>query len=60
MKSLRLVVGPLGENAYLVETPEGPVLIDPGDEAERIRKAAEEAGMLPKAILLTKPGVWGL
>lgn len=53
MKSLRLVVGPLGENAYLVETPEGPVLIDPGDEAERIRKAAEEAGMLPKAILLT-------
>ncbi|KGQ21153.1 MBL fold metallo-hydrolase [Thermus filiformis] len=50
---IRLVVGALSENTYLVDTPEGPVLIDPGDEAERIRVVAEKAGMRPRAILLT-------
>ncbi|MER3451384.1 MAG: hydrolase [Thermus sp.] len=53
MSPLQLVVGPLAENTYLVRTPEGPVLIDPGDEAERNLKAAKESGIWPKAILLT-------
>lgn len=32
----RISVGPLGENAYVVPCPGGCVLVDPGDEAERI------------------------
>ncbi|MFW8236771.1 MBL fold metallo-hydrolase, partial [Klebsiella pneumoniae] len=36
MRVYGLSVGPLQENTYLVEGKEGAVLIDPGDEAERI------------------------
>lgn len=53
MKAFALTVGPLEENAYLVETPGGTVFIDPGDEAERLLALAEKAGLAPKAILLT-------
>jgi len=53
MRAFRLTVGPLGENAYLVETPEGAVFIDPGDEAPRLLALAQEAGLTPRAILLT-------
>jgi len=53
MKALALTVGPLQENAYLVETPEGAIFIDPGDEAERLLALAENAGLAPRAILLT-------
>ncbi|GAA6733239.1 MBL fold metallo-hydrolase [Thermus oshimai] len=53
MRAYRLTVGPLGENAYLVETPEGAALIDPGDEAQRILDLAQKLGLTPKAILLT-------
>ncbi|WP_448566458.1 MBL fold metallo-hydrolase [Thermus sp.] len=53
MRAFRLTVGPLGENAYLVETPMGGVFIDPGDEAPRLLALAEETGLTPRAILLT-------
>ncbi|WP_038058413.1 MBL fold metallo-hydrolase [Thermus amyloliquefaciens] len=53
MRVHRLSVGPLQENTYLVEGTEGTVLIDPGDEAERILALLESTGLRPEAILLT-------
>lgn len=53
MKAYALTTGPLQENAYLVETPEGAVFIDPGDDPERLLALAEGAGLNPRAILLT-------
>lgn len=53
MRVFSLEVGPLRENTYLVEGPEGSVLIDPGDEAERILALLRTTGLTPKAILLT-------
>jgi glyoxylase-like metal-dependent hydrolase (beta-lactamase superfamily II) len=48
-------VGPLEVNCYLVwnATSMSGVVIDPGDEAERICKAIDEAGMTPLAVFLT-------
>ena len=48
-------VGGFQENCYLVR-PEGAekaLLIDPGDEAERLQAAMSELGVEPEAILLT-------
>jgi hydroxyacylglutathione hydrolase len=48
-------VGPLAENAYLVR-PDGAdraVLVDPGDEAERLLRAVDALGVTLDAILLT-------
>ncbi|HEY0361465.1 MAG TPA: MBL fold metallo-hydrolase, partial [Solirubrobacteraceae bacterium] len=48
-------VGAFQENCYLVR-PEGAkkaLLIDPGDEAERLQGAMSELGVEPEAILLT-------
>ncbi|GAA5337198.1 MBL fold metallo-hydrolase [Thermus antranikianii] len=53
MRVYCLSVGPLQENTYLVEGKEGAVLIDPGDEVERILALLESTGLTPKAILLT-------
>lgn len=53
MRVFPLTLGPLGENAYLVETGEGAVLVDPGDEPERLFALFREVGLTPKAILLT-------
>ncbi|MFN4072315.1 MAG: MBL fold metallo-hydrolase [Thermus sp.] len=53
MRVYRLSVGPLQENTYLVEGREGVVLIDPGDEAERILALLASTGSMPRAILLT-------
>jgi glyoxylase-like metal-dependent hydrolase (beta-lactamase superfamily II) len=50
-----LTVGPLAENAHLVR-PDGhdrAVLVDPGEEAERLLAAIEDAGVGLDAILLT-------
>lgn len=50
-----LSVGPLQSNCYLVvdpETREG-VVIDPGDEAERILQTISSREMVPQAVLLT-------
>lgn len=53
MRVFPLTLGPLGENAYLVAGEEGVVLIDPGDEPERLLALMEETGLRPQAILLT-------
>jgi hydroxyacylglutathione hydrolase len=48
-------VGAFQENCYLVR-PDGAekaLLIDPGDEAERLQDAMSELGVEPEAILLT-------
>jgi glyoxylase-like metal-dependent hydrolase (beta-lactamase superfamily II) len=48
-------VGPFAENCYLLrqEGAERGVVIDPGDEAERILGTADEMGMGVDAILIT-------
>lgn len=46
--------GPLQANAYLVwDDPERAVLIDPGDEPERLLAWVRESGARPEAVLLT-------
>jgi hydroxyacylglutathione hydrolase len=48
-------VGPLQENCYLVrrEGSDRALLIDPGDEAQKLQAAMEQLGVEPDAILLT-------
>ena len=55
MRVQTLTVGAFQENCYLVR-PDGAekaLLIDPGDEAERLQAAMSELGVEPEAILLT-------
>jgi len=50
-----LTVGPIGENCFIVR-PEGgerALIVDPGEEAERILAAVEEIGATVEAILVT-------
>ena len=52
----RLRVGPIGENAYIIPAngDEGDcVLVDPGDEAERIVALLDSRGLRPSLIALT-------
>ena len=55
MKVVCLTVGAVQENTYLVinEDTNQAVLIDPGEEAERIQAAAVELGVTISAILIT-------
>jgi glyoxylase-like metal-dependent hydrolase (beta-lactamase superfamily II) len=49
-------VGPVQENCYIVRadaTASRAVIVDPGDEADRLLRAAEELGVEIEAILLT-------
>jgi hydroxyacylglutathione hydrolase len=48
-------VGPLAENAYLVrrDGADRAVLVDPGDEPERLLRAVDALGVTLEAILLT-------
>jgi glyoxylase-like metal-dependent hydrolase (beta-lactamase superfamily II) len=48
-------VGPLEENCFIVGATgsDRAVIIDPGEEAERLLKAAEDLGVTIEAILLT-------
>lgn len=50
-----LTVGPLQENAYLLRRAgdDRAVLIDPGDEPDRLLKVIDELGVRLEAILLT-------
>ncbi|MDO4619684.1 MAG: MBL fold metallo-hydrolase [Lachnospiraceae bacterium] len=51
-----LVVGPIQTNCYIVKNEELPgrcVLVDPGDDAERILTALSRLEVRPEAILLT-------
>ena len=50
----QLAVGPLQENCYLLKGDGGRgVVVDPGDEAERILQECAGFGLKPEAILLT-------
>ena len=55
MKITSLTVGPFQENSYLVmdEASHDAVLIDPGDEPDRILAEVERAGATVRAIWLT-------
>lgn len=55
MKITTFTVGPLQENCYLVvdEVEGRAVLVDPGDEAERLAKAVRASGATLEAIWLT-------
>lgn len=48
-------VGPVQENAYVVRLPgaSAAVLVDPGDEPERLARAIEDLGVEIEAILIT-------
>jgi glyoxylase-like metal-dependent hydrolase (beta-lactamase superfamily II) len=48
-------VGPVAENTFLVRAPgaESALMVDPGDEPERLLGAVEEMGVTLEAILLT-------
>jgi glyoxylase-like metal-dependent hydrolase (beta-lactamase superfamily II) len=50
-----LTVGPIAENCFLVRRrgSDGVLVVDPGDEAERILAALEASGATAEAILLT-------
>ncbi len=56
MKIYRVVVGPIQENCYIIKNEENNegVIIDPGDEADRIMATVKQAGIekVP-AILIT-------
>ena len=51
----RIVVGPIGTNAYLLinKLTKEALIVDPGDEAGRIIAAVNAEGVKPAAILLT-------
>lgn len=50
----QLTLGALGTNCYLVADEDGnAVIIDPADEAARIRRELERLELTPKAVLLT-------
>ena len=55
MKIEMLTVGPLEENCYLVidESTNRAILIDPGDEPDRIVRAVHESGATLDAVWLT-------
>jgi hydroxyacylglutathione hydrolase len=50
-----LTVGPIGENCFLFRRPEADklLIVDPGEEAERILAAVEASGTEVEAILVT-------
>lgn len=55
MEVRTLTVGPLAENCFLIRRDDADeaVIVDPGDEAERLLAAIEDLGVELKAILLT-------
>ncbi len=55
MKIDSLTVGPIGTNCYILQDEQAKLcaVIDPGDEPERVIRAAEQTGCTPTMILLT-------
>lgn len=49
----RLTVGPIGENAYILLDGDSCILVDPGDEAERILSFLDSRGLVPSLIIAT-------
>jgi hydroxyacylglutathione hydrolase len=53
MDVVGFTVGPVQENAWLVSNDGRAVLVDPGEEAERLQREIEERGVKVEAILIT-------
>ncbi len=53
MEMLKLVVGPLKTNCYILYEDEKCIIIDPGDEENNIIKKIEKLKLKPIGILLT-------
>ncbi len=55
MEARWLTVGPVQENTWIARQPDSDtcLLIDPGDEPDKITEALEELGATPAAILIT-------
>jgi hydroxyacylglutathione hydrolase len=49
----RLTVGPIGENAYVIQGAAACILVDPGDEAERILSFLDSRTLVPTLIVAT-------
>ncbi|HET7838256.1 MAG TPA: MBL fold metallo-hydrolase [Rectinemataceae bacterium] len=49
----RLKVGPIGENAYVILGSRDCILVDPGDEAQRILAFLDSRDLVPSHIVLT-------
>lgn len=49
----RITVGEWDENVYLIYGEQDLVIVDPGDEAERLIARIEEIGCTPRAVLIT-------
>jgi hydroxyacylglutathione hydrolase len=49
----RLTVGPIGENAYILETDGACILVDPGDEARRILSFLDSRSLVPSLVVAT-------
>ena len=46
-------VGPVAENSFLIEGPEGALIVDPGEEPDRLIAAIEATGAKLEAVLVT-------
>ena len=53
MEAVGFTVGPLQENAWLAHADGRAVLIDPGDEAERLQREIADRDLTLEAILIT-------
>src|ERR1700759_1656361 len=53
MEAVGFTVGPLQENAWLAHADGRAVLIDPGDEAERLQREIADRELAVEAILIT-------
>jgi glyoxylase-like metal-dependent hydrolase (beta-lactamase superfamily II) len=53
MEVVGLTVGPVQENAWLVHQDGRAVLVDPGEEAERLQQEIADRGVSVEAILIT-------
>jgi hydroxyacylglutathione hydrolase len=49
----RLTVGPIGENAYVLVSGGSCLLVDPGDEAQRILSFLDSRGLVPSLVVAT-------
>jgi glyoxylase-like metal-dependent hydrolase (beta-lactamase superfamily II) len=54
-RMLRFETGPFGENCYVIgsQTTKRAIMVDPGDEIDRVQRAIEHEGFTLEAILLT-------
>ena len=53
MKIKRVIVGGLETNCYLAESTDELIIVDPGNEAEKITAEIIQSGTTPRSIILT-------